>query len=264
MDLMKKWGVLRKALAIVIVLFAVRTVIFILGYDTVPINPVVGAFITGLLFTIAVIFTGTFTDFKESEKIAGDMAAAVKALYNDSIVIPLEDETPLVTMRSHIRALLDTINASFLENNFNPPAINHAMDIITDDIRVLSKLNVAAPTIAKLRVEMGALDKLVNRVDVIIRTEFIPAAYAAAEVSIATIIVVMLFLDSGQRYLEGSVIFMFLSLILIALLMLIKDMDNPFQFQKGTSADVDINTLLNLGQYFEEREARLKKTAKNV
>ncbi|MGZ8880073.1 MAG: hypothetical protein ACXW1N_07080 [Halobacteriota archaeon] len=263
MDLMKKWDVLRKALAIVIVLFAVRTVIFILGYDTVPINPVVGAFITGLLFTIAVIFTGTFTDFKESEKIAGDMAAALKALYNDSIVIPLEDDVPLITMRSHIRTLLTTINTSLTENNFNARAINHAMDIITDDIRILAKLNVAPPTIAKLRVEMGALDKLVNRVEVIIRTEFIPAAYVLAEVATAAIIFVMLFVQN-DLYLEGSIVFVFLSLILIALVMLIKDMDNPFEFYEGMSADVDVDTLLNLEQYFEEREARLKKTAKNV
>ena len=258
MDLMKKWGILLKALAIVILLFVVRTVINMLGYDTVPINPVVGAFITGAIFTIAVIFTGTFTDFKESEKIAGEMASALKALYNDSIVIPLADEAPLVTMRSHIRGLLNTINASFMENNFNVRAINHAMDLVTDDIRVLGKLNVAPPTIVKLRVEMGALDKLVNRVDVITRTEFIPAAYAVAEIATAAVILVMLFIEN-DAYLQGSVIFVFLSLMLIALIFLIKDMDNPFEFQQGTSADVDIDTLLNLGSYFEEREAKLEK-----
>jgi hypothetical protein len=259
MDLMKKWGIILKALVIVLVLLGVRTMINILGYDTVPITPIVGAFITGAIFTIAVIFTGTFTDFKESEKIAGDMASALKALYNDSIVIPLEDQTPLVTMRSHIRALLNTINASFMENNFNPRAINHAMDIVTDDIRVLGKLNVAPPTLAKLRIELGALDKLVNRVDVITRTDFIPAAYAIAEIATAAVILVMLFVKNDP-YLEGSVIFVFLSLMLIALVFLIKDMDNPFEFHQGTSADVDIDTLLNLGTYFEEREAKLGKS----
>jgi len=258
MDLMKKWGILLKAFAIVIILFVVRTVINMFGYDTVPINPVVGAFITGAIFTIAVIFTGTFTDFKESEKIAGEMASALKALYNDSIVIPLANEAPLVTMRSHIRGLLNTINASFMENNFNVRAINHAMDLVTDDIRVLGKLNVAPPTIVKLRVEMGALDKLVNRVDVITRTDFIPAAYAVAEIATAAVILVMLFIEN-DAYLQGSVIFVFLSLMLIALIFLIKDMDNPFEFQQGTSADVDIDTLLNLGSYFEEREAKLEK-----
>lgn len=258
MDLMKKWGIIGKAFVIVIVLLVIRTVIAYFGYDTVPINPVVGAFITGAIFTIAVIFTGTFTDFKESEKISGEMASVLKALYNDAIVIPLEDEAPLVTMRSHIRALLNTINASFMENNFNTRAINHAMDIVTDDIRVLARLNVAPPTIAKLRIEMGNLDKLVNRVDVITRTEFIPAAYAVAEIATGAVILVMLFIQNDP-FIQSSVIFVFLSLMLIALMMLIKDMDNPFEFQQGTSADVDIETLLSLGKYFEEREENLTK-----
>jgi hypothetical protein len=257
MDLMKKWRIILKALVIVLVLLGVRALIIIVGFDTVPINPVVGAFITGAIFTIAVIFTGTFTDFKESEKIAGEMASALKALYNDAIVIPLADETPLVTMRSHIRALLNTINASFMETRFDPRTINHAMDIVTDDIRALGKLNVAPPIMVKLRAELGALDKLVNRVDVITRTEFIPAAYAVAEIATAAVILVMLFIKNDP-YLEGSVIFVFLSLMLVALVFLIKDMDNPFEFQPGTSADVDIDTLLNLGTYFEEREANLQ------
>ena len=57
-----------KAVIITLLLLIPRTIIDILGYDTVPINPVVGAFISGAIFTLAIIFTGTFTDFKESEK----------------------------------------------------------------------------------------------------------------------------------------------------------------------------------------------------
>jgi len=84
------------------------------------------------------------------------------------------------------------------------------------------------------------------------------AAYAVAEIATGAVILVMLFVET-PRYLEGSIIFVFLSLMLIALVMLIKDMDNPFEFQQGTSADVDIDTLLNLGSYFDEREANLAK-----
>ncbi|MDP3563271.1 MAG: hypothetical protein Q8R70_02150 [Methanoregula sp.] len=72
---LKKWGILFKALIIMLFLLVPRTVIDIFRCDTVPINPVVGAFITGAIFTIAIIFNGTFTDFKESEKSAGEYPA---------------------------------------------------------------------------------------------------------------------------------------------------------------------------------------------
>ena len=75
----KKWGIMLRAFAIMILLLIPRTIIDILGYDTVPINPVVGAFITGAIFTLAIIFTGTFTDFKESEKAGGDPRSILKS-----------------------------------------------------------------------------------------------------------------------------------------------------------------------------------------
>jgi hypothetical protein len=259
MNLMKKWGIMLKALAIVLVLLVPRTLIDIYGYDTVPINPVVGAFITGAIFTIAVIFTGTFTDFKESEKIGGEISSALKALYNDSYVIPLADETPLVRMRSHIRELRHMISTSFQKNNWDHDGINHAMDIVTNDIRALGKQNVAPPLLVKLRSEVGAIDKLANRVDVIIRTDFIPAAYAIAEIATAAVILVLLFLKIDP-FPEGAVIFSVISVMLIALVFLIKDMDNPFEFGAGTNADVDMQLLFDLERYFDKRDAEIPKS----
>jgi len=66
------------AVIIMFLLLIPRSIIDILGYNTVPINMVVGAFISGVIFTLAIIFTGTFTDFKEREKAGGELAAALK------------------------------------------------------------------------------------------------------------------------------------------------------------------------------------------
>jgi len=60
----KKWGIMMRAFLIMLILLIPRTLIDVPGYDTVPINPAVGAFITGAIFTLAIIFTGTFTDFR--------------------------------------------------------------------------------------------------------------------------------------------------------------------------------------------------------
>ena len=76
----KKWGIMLKAVAHHVHPPCHQGPSSICsGHDTVPINPVVGAFITGAIFTIAIIFTGTFTDFKESEKVGGDLAASLKS-----------------------------------------------------------------------------------------------------------------------------------------------------------------------------------------
>jgi hypothetical protein len=254
MEFKKKWGIMLKAVIIMLILLVPRTVIDISGYDTIPINPVVGAFISGAIFTIAIIFTGTFTDFKESEKAGGDLAAFLKALYNDSRVLPLTDETPAQVLRSHVRDLLRAINTCFEENSFNLPDINREMNKINKDIRTLSYLNVAPPLIAKLRNELGGIDRMTNRIDVIIRTDFIPAAYALAEIATAGVILILLFVKIDP-YPEGTIIFAVITSMLIGLLLLIRDMDNPFEIGAHTFADVDLETLTYLETYFDEQDA---------
>jgi len=254
MEIKKKWGIMIKAVIFTILLLIPRTIIDILGYDTVPINPVVGAFISGAIFTLAIIFTGTFTDFKESEKVGGDLAASLKALYNDSRVLPLTDGEPARVFRAHVRDLHRTMNHCFRDNCWNLPDINREMDKINNDIRTLAYANVAPPLIAKLRNELGIIDKMTNRIEVIIRTDFIPAAYALAEIATASVIVLMLFVKIDPL-LESTVIFAVIAGMLIGLVLLIRDMDNPFEMGEHTFADVDLETLNYLEKYFDEQDA---------
>jgi hypothetical protein len=146
----------------------------------------------------------------------------------------------------------------FSENTWNLPDINRGMDKINNDIRILSYLNVAPPLIAKLRNELGVLDKMTNRIEVIIRTDFIPAAYALAEVATGSVILLLLFIKMDP-YLEGIIIFAVVCSMLIGLLLLIRDMDNPFEIGSNTYADVDLETLNYLTTYFNERDAEMEK-----
>ena len=254
LEIKKKWGLIIKAVFIMLLLLIPRTLIDLYGYDTIPINPVVGAFISGAIFTIAIIFTGTFTDFKESEKAGGDLAASLKALYNDSRVLPLTDEGPARVFRTHVRDLHRTINRCFRENSWNLPDINREMDQVNNDIRTLAYANVAPPLIAKLRNELGGIDKMTNRIEVIIRTDFIPAAYALAEIATVSVILLMLFVQIDP-IVEATIIFAVVCSMLIGLVLLIRDMDNPFEIGDHTFADVDIETLAYLETYFDEQDA---------
>jgi hypothetical protein len=253
LEVKKKWGIMIKAVIITLFLLIPRTIIDVLGYDTVPINPVVGAFISGAIFTLAIIFTGTFTDFKESEKVGGDLAASLKALYNDSRVLPLTDQEPARVFRVHVRDLHRTMNRCFKENCWNLVDVNREMDTINNDIRTLAYANVAPPLIAKLRNELGVIDKMTNRIEVIIRTDFIPAAYALAEIATASVILLMLVVKIDPL-LEGTIVFAVICSMLIGLLLLIRDMDNPFEIGDHTYADVDLETLSYLETYFNEQD----------
>jgi hypothetical protein len=245
----KKWGLLFKVLLISIGLMVLKG-----GLDLLSVHVViasgewpraVSALVGGVIFTIAIIFSGVLADYKESEKIPGELAGSIKALYRDCKVIPFSDTQRAEELCSHIQKLLSTINANFKANIWELKEINAAMDAINADIRRLAENGLAPQFVVKLRTELMNIDKISNRIKTITETTFIPAAYGLAELAVVAVLVLLLFIRI-EPYYGGLAIIGATSVLLIGILMLISDMDNPFEVNKNTYADVDLSLLWNL------------------
>lgn len=249
----KKYGLIATALGIALLLLVVRIIVDTLQLDVISVNTIIGSFVGAAIFTIAIILAGTITDFKESEKIPGELASAINNLYHDSRLIQLADGRPVKDLQAHIRELLKVINDNFRNNVWNVRTeITPAMDAINDDIAGLAERNVPPQFLVKLRSELSAVDRLSNRVEIIMETSFIPAAFAIAELATAGVIFVLMLVKLDPYY-EGLVVFTVITALLIALLLLIRDMDNPFEIGKESYADVDMRLLWQLEEYFRQR-----------
>ena len=242
-----KWGLAFKVLGFVSILIIVKRVVDVLNLEvaTGEWPRAVTALVGGVVFTIAIIFSGTLTDYKESEKIPGELAAAIKALNEDSRVIYLNDRKITDDLRVHIRELLHTINANFRNNVWEIGEINAAMDAINEDIRRLAEKGAAPQFIVKLRSELINVDKISNRIKTVTETTFIPAAYGFAELAVGAVLLLLLFIKI-EPYYVGLALIGATSFLLIGIIMLIKDMDNPFEVGRNTYADVDLSLLWKL------------------
>lgn len=107
----KKWGLVLRVPVILAVLLLLKGLINFFNLDVASANPLVTALVGGVIFTIAIIFTGTLADYKESERIPGELATSIKALYNDTRIIHISDWKITDEMRLHIRELLRIINS---------------------------------------------------------------------------------------------------------------------------------------------------------
>jgi len=245
----KKWGLLFKVLIIAIGLMALKGGVDFLSSQVVIAKGewprAITALVGGVVFTIAIIFSGVLADYKESEKIPGELAGSIKALYSDCKVIPFSDNQRAEELSSHIRGLLFTINANFRANVWEIKEINAAMDAINEDIRYLAEKGLAPQFVVKLRTELTNIDKFSNRIKTVTETTFIPAAYGLAELSVVFILMLLLFIRI-EPYYGGMAIIGATAVLLIGILMLINDMDNPFEVNKNTYADVDLSLLWNL------------------
>jgi len=241
---MRKWGLALKVGAIVSILLVVKAILYIFDLEVISVSTLSSAFVGGVIFTLAIVFAGTLTDYKESEKIPGELAASIKTLYKDCSVI-INDERIAADMRLHIKELLGTFNSNFRRNAWELSEVNKAMDNINSDIQRLAEKGIAPVFIARFRTELSNLDKVSNRVETIIKTSFIPAAYAISELAIGLVLVVLLLTETDHYY-EGLLIFGAIAFLLISMLLLVKDMDNPFEIGENTYADVDVDILFGL------------------
>jgi hypothetical protein len=255
---MNKWGLILKAFGITISLLIVRLVFDYLKFDILSVTNLITAFIGGAIFTIAIIFTGTLTDYKESEKIPGEIATSLRSFYSDLDLIRVQDKMLVLRMKENTAALLRCITTNFRNNVWTLEDMDSAIDIINEDIAKLVDLNVPPNFVIKLKTEMTNIDRISHRIKTIAETSFIPAAYAIAELAAAGVIILLFFVKLDPYY-EGLVLFTVLCMLLTALLLLIKDMDNPFEVGKNTYADINLFLLWDLEKKLDEKTGYEKK-----
>ena len=248
-----KWGLAIKTAAIVAVIVAARVLIQALDLDVIAVGTMVSALVTGAVFTVAIIFAGTLTDYKESERIPGELTTAIFSLYKDAKLASMGHDNKATDLQLHIKELLRTINSNFSQlqagGTWKSSAVNSSIDKIDDDIIHLAEKGVAPVLLARIRNELSNINRMSNRIDVIAETSFIPAAYAIAEVAILFVLAVTSFVEMAHYY-EGIAFLGSISFLLIGLMLLIKDMDNPFEGY----ASVDLSLLNSLEQRLEDKK----------
>jgi len=147
-----------------------------------------------------------------------------------------------------VRGLLGVINTNFRNNKWKMNEIHAAMDNINDDIAHLAEKNVPPQFLVKLRNEVSAVDRISGRVEIIMQTSFIPSAYAIAELATACVIFILMIIKLDPYY-EGLIVFSVITTLMIALILLIRDIDNPFEVGKESYAEVDLKLLWSLEEY---------------
>lgn len=249
----QRYGIALTVGVITFGLLFVKYIVDSLGWTFVAVNPLLTAFLGGVFFTIGILFAGAVTDYKEAEKIPGELAVAVKTLYGDIQVIPFEkkDASFIPLFQEQVRQLLYIITENFRSNSWKLKTVDVQLDVLTSLVQKISYSGVQANFVLKLRNELAFIDRLSHRIHTIEETSFIPAAYTIAELAIGVILLLLLFVQVDFAY-GGLIIVGATSMVLLSLLFLIKDMDNPFEYGKDSNADVDLSVLFHLEEYWKK------------
>ena len=125
-------------------------------------------------------------------------------------------------------------------NKWKQSDIAVIIEKIDNDISMMAAKNMAPPYVIKMRNELNNIEKMSNRIDTIEETRFLPSAYALSQIAVTLVMLILLF-SVLDPYVIGMCIIFTVAFLIMGILVLIKDMDNPFETGGRGSADVDLS-----------------------
>jgi hypothetical protein len=233
-----------KVSALVLAIGLAKLVAHQLGWEWMRPNPLVTSLVASTVFLMGFLLNGVLGDFKESEKLPGEIATSLETLGLEIQAIP--SHNPVAQVGYHLAAVAE-LGDSILEWLLNriPTAelLRRYQQTHGQVVQASVKLGIP-PLQARLMAETAQVLKLINRVEAIRETSFITLVYWLATAGIVLLSGSLIF--TVTDVLQESIFFIIvITFLLVFLLRLIADIDNPFGHADATSAeDVSIDLLV--------------------
>ena len=231
---------------IVLIICIIKAAVHYLGLEKFEVNQLFSAMVASTVFLMGFLLSGVLTDFKESEKIPAEISTSLESLYLEIVAIRVyNSQAEIAKYLEKLVGFGDCIIDWFCERAPQSTLYENYAETHLMVAEASAQIKGDASTLrGRLMADMAVILQRVNRVQVIRDTDFVPLVYWMAYIA-AALLVSGLVLAKSEN-LSASIFFLaVISFLLILLLRLIDDIDNPFGFSDQNSAeDVSIHILI--------------------
>ena len=84
-----KWSLAVQALPVTLVLCIIKFAIHYLDFEFISLNPLFSGLLAATVFLLGFLISGVLSDYKESEKLPGELAVALESMADQIAVIQL-------------------------------------------------------------------------------------------------------------------------------------------------------------------------------
>lgn len=223
-----RWKLAVETAPYVAVIIIVKFIIHYLGYEFLTLNSLFTAIISANIFLIGFLISGVLVDYKESEKLPGDLSASLETMADEGLIIyknkrSQEAKNYLLKLSQFSKSLVD-----WFYKEEKTESLMNKLQSFNDDFLAF-ETQAQANFIVRLKQEQNLIRKMINRIHTIRETSFLGTGYAIAEI-ITFILVFGLVFIKMDPFNESVFFISFVSFILIYMIYFIKDLDNPFGY----------------------------------
>jgi hypothetical protein len=248
-----KWRLTLQVLPYVALILAIKLAAHELSLEFLELNSLFGAIISANVFLIGFLISGVLVDYKEAEKLPGEMAAGLEALTDEISILARNKRAPVaVDALNQVRALSSSIVQWFHKKERTTQILDQLTGL-NDYFAAFEPLTQPG-YIVRMKQEQSALRRILIRIHTIRETSFNPSGYAIAEI-ITALLCIGLVITKIDPYYESLFFVAFVSFILIYMVRLIKDLDNPFDYygEQNLSDEVSLKPLYDVVERIETR-----------
>ena len=249
-----KYHLIFQVLPIVLLAGCAKISLHFLGWEVIPkdFTAFLPSILTGIIFILGFLLAGVVTDYKESEKIPNELAMSIFILWQEAVFTQEMQGCPTASvMLGKLKLFIPRLKEEFFFKQNNQILVH--LNELSEDIIQLGKEGAAANYIFRMKIEISNLKKILNRVTVIKKTEFIPSAVVCIQAFTVILVSFYCFLIV-EPWWGGWMLISIFTFVILTVLLLIKDMEDPFKYDGSAVVKSDEVSLAVLDQLQEEFE----------
>jgi hypothetical protein len=237
--------ILFKVIPFVITVLLLKLAAHALGYEFISLNTIFSGIIGANVFLLGFLLSGVLTDFKESEKLPGEIASVLHTI-GDELESAYRHKESIVASKNltDLYATSEMIKRWF----YKEVKTKELMSQIKEMYYRIGLLDgtVLPNYLARVKQEHGTLRKLIIRVHTIRETSFVSSGYLIATTT-TSFLLIGLIIAKIEPFYESLFFVSLITYLMVFLILLIRDLDNPFgYYSQSSSEDVSLKPLEDL------------------
>lgn len=236
-----QWLILFKIVPLTVVFCVLKLVTHHMKWEIGSFDALTGSLLAAVTFTLAFLLTGTLNDYRMSKDMPDQLANSVSSIQDTNLLIANRHAAYNPAPLAESLAEILQSAALWLEQGKPFERVENSITHLNEVLVPLSKY-AEPPLMGRLQAEQTNIRNIVARIRVIRDTDFLTPAYTLLYI-LLTAATLALLTVSTKDFNANLLISGFLFSAFTYFVMLIHDLDNPFEFDGKSCADVDLSPL---------------------
>jgi predicted membrane chloride channel (bestrophin family) len=242
MTISSRHRLLMRVSVVVAAVVGAKLIVHALGWEIISINPLFSGIVAANVFLMGFLLSGVLSDFKESERLPGELSACLENLAQEVRGIRMARPEADVGACLVLLSQLSRDMLSWFHKKHRTAELMEHVNDLTPQFATMEQWTQAT-LVARLKQEQSNLRRTITRIHTIRETSFVSSGYLLADL-ITILLCVGLVLAKIEPFYESLFFVGVISYLMVYLLMLIRDLDNPFgYYERSSGEDVSLKPL---------------------